>query len=296
MAVINPGFRGFAQIDGTDQYLRFNTCSLNAVQAIEAPDMVMGDQTHDAWAYGKIEVGGTISGPCTESVGPFIETLDQAIDTGVQIDVKYYDGYFRAFTGCRLNSYTFNVSAGEVIQYSLEIIGLTRSDTDPSASMPASGLTFGEKLVTWDKASFRLGTLTNDDDASWSGGAIYQSLNFEQGLQSFTFTASNNITRQFVLGASDLFGNLVKGMKSVTGSISSYVLKSSDGIGSGANFWMAYLGNQAFPIRFDIGNGIYVTAAVRFHRGTSELGVGPVVTAIGFTGVTTNGYGNIVLP
>jgi len=290
-STIKPGFRGYAEIhDATPRKrLRFNTCSLNAVQEIEAPDMVMGDDTHDAWAYGKIEVGGTISGPVTESTGQFIDELEANLEDGVQIDVKYYDSTFtRGFTGCRLNSFTFNVSAGEVVNFSLDIIGVRKLDTGP---VMTTGFTKGEKLVTWDKASIRIGSLKTDDDPDWS--TIYDTLTFQTGLQAFTFTASNNITRQFILGESDLFGNLVKGMKSVTGSISSYVLKSSEGLGAGVNYWDQYEGDQAYPIRFDIGSDLRVTAAVRFHRGTTELGVGPVITQIGFTGVTTHGRGEV---
>jgi hypothetical protein len=289
-SIIKPGFRGYAEIDGQTPRvrIRFNSCSLNATQDIEAPDMVMGDDTHDAWAYGKIEVAGTISGPVTESTGTFIDILEANITDGVQINVKYFEGYTRAFTGCRLNSFTFNVSAGEVVNYSLDIIGVRREDTDPPDMV---GFTKGEKLVTWDKASFRVGSLKFDEDVDWS--TIYDTLTFQAGLQSFSFTASNNITRQFILGESDLFGDLVEGMKSVEGSISSYTEKSSTGVGSGANFWDQYDGDYAYPIRFDIGSNLRVTAAVRFHRGTTELAVGPIVTAIGFKGVTTHGRGQV---
>jgi hypothetical protein len=289
-SIIKPGFRGYAEIHDAvpRKRLRFNTCSLNAVQEIEAPDMVMGDDTHDAWAYGKIEVSGTISGPVTESTGTFIDALEAELEDGVQIDVKYYAGFTRAFSGCRLNSFTFNVSAGEVVNFSLEIIGVRRLDADPDMT---SGFTKGEKLVTWDKASIRIGTLKLDEDPDWD--TVYDTLSFETGLQAFTFTASNGITRQFILGESDLFGDLVEGMKSVTGNISSYVLKSSEGLGSGVNYWDQYQGDYAYPIRFDIGANLRVTAAVRFHRGTTELGTGPVVTTIGFTGVTTHGRGEV---
>ena len=296
--IIKPGFRGFAEIDGSSPpaRLRFNSCSLNAVQGIEAPDMVMGDDTHDAWAYGKIEVGGSLSGPVTESTGRFIDLVDEALTTGgVQINVKYYEGYTRGFTGCHLNSFTFNVTAGDIAQFTLEIIGKTKLDVDPTM---ASGYTKGEKLVTWDKASIRIWSGANpngklDEDADWS--TIYDTLDFQSDLSAFSFTASNNISRQFILGVSDLFGDLVEGMKKVTGNISSYTIKTSDGLGAGANYWGQYEGDYAFPIRFDIGNNLSVNAGVRFHRSTADLGIGPVISTINFEGVTTHGRGDIVI-
>jgi len=289
-SVIKPGFRGYAEIEGQTPRvrIRFNSCSLNAVQEIEAPDMVMGDDTHDAWAYGKIEVGGSISGPVTESTGKFIDILEANLEDGVTINVKYYDGYTRAFSGCRMNSFTFNVSAGEIVNYTLDILGVRREDTDPTDMV---GFTKGEKLVTWDKASFRIGSLKDDEDLDWD--TIYDTLSFQNNLQSFSFTASNGLNRQFVLGESDLFGDLVEGMKDVTGNITSYTEKSSDGLASGVNYWNQYNGDEAYPIRFDIGANLRVIAAVRFFRGTTELSTGPVITSIGFKGVTTHGRGTV---
>jgi hypothetical protein len=296
---IKQGFRGYAEIAdivGDPVRIRFNTCSLNAEQQIEAPDLVMGDDTHNAWAFGKIEVQGSISGPVTESTGTFIDTLESNFEDGVTINVKYYDGYTRAFAGCRLNQFTFNVTAGDIVQYNLDVIGTKRLDDDPT---DMDGFTKSEKLVTWDKSSFRIlkdgsdnPLLKLDEDPDW--GTVYDTLTFMEGLQAFSFTASNNVQRQFILGQSDLFGDLVEGMKSVEGNITSYVEKSSTGVGVGANYWDQYRGDYAYPIRFDIGDNLSVHAAVRFARGTSESQTGPIVTTVAFKGVTTHGRGVIV--
>jgi hypothetical protein len=298
--LIRPGFRGFAEINTSGELLRFASCSLNASQDVEAPDLVMGDETHNAWAYGKIDVAGTISGPVTESLGAFLLAIDAQTGTasGVQINVKYYDGYDRSFTGCQLQSFSFTVTAGEVVQFNLNIIGET-VDTTGTTSVPT--FTKGEKLVTWDKAVLRAKGLQLDETFSFSG------LSAITGLQSFTFEANNNITRQFIVSESSLFGDLVEGMKAVTGSISSFVDKSSDTTGDnitgstpdgtriphGADFWDQYLGDYANAIEFDIGADIRIRSALRFHRGTTDLSPGPVVTTINFTGVTTFGKADI---
>jgi hypothetical protein len=289
MSIIKPGFRGYAEIDGTNNKLRFNSFGVNATQDVEAPDMVMGDDTHDAWAYGKIDVAGSISGPVTESTGAFIDALEANLveEDGATINVKYYDGYTRTFTGVRLNSYSFNVSAGEVVQFTIDLIGITVED----GPADMQGYTKGEKLVTWDKSSIRVGDLHFDEN----GEPNYTALGFYNGLQSFSFTASNNFQRQFVLGRSDLFGDLVEGMKDVTGNIVSYQDKASEAntIASGVNYWDEYDGDYAYPISFYIGDNLIVSATVRFSRGTSELSTGPVVTTMAFKGVTTHGRGNI---
>jgi len=297
-SIVKPGFRGYAEIAGTSSpmRIRFNGCTLNAEQQIEAPDMVMGDDTHNAWAFGKIEVAGSINGPVTESTGDFIDVLESNFEDGVTINVKYYDGYTRAFEGCRLNSFSFNVSAGEVVNFTLEIVGTKRSNTNPDMT---DGFTKSEKLVTWDKSSIRIlkdggdnPLLKLDDDSDWA--TVYDSLTFMGGLSAFSFTASNNVTRQFILGQSDLFGDLVEGIKNVEGNITSYTERSSEGVGIGANYWDQYDGDHAYPIRFDIGANLHVRAAVRFARGTSESQPGPIVTTVNFKGITTHGRGEVI--
>ena len=271
--VIMPGFTGYA-ICGSDK-LRFNTCSLNATQEVEAPDLVMGDYTHNAWAYGKIEVAGQIAGPLTENSMKFIDAVWTA--TGSTIDVKYYAGYTRRFTNIWANTLTINVNAGEVAQFTLDLLGNTVSETAPAMTW----YTDTEKLPTWDKCAMYYGT---KQGTGFSGGTVLPN------LQSFSITISNNITRQFIIKASDLFGDLVRGMSAVTGSCVAYNLKSNTDLadaftGSGALYWDQYVNNDYHPVWFAIGVDRQIQCTVVFHRATSELSVGPVLTTLGFTGI-----------
>jgi len=252
---------------------------------------------------------------------------------GVELHVKYYEGYTRSFAGIILNSFSVNVTAGEVANFNLNLMGKGMGE-DPDAD-DVRGFSVGEKLVTWDKASLRIfnsappdddpnnadpyeggteattasgGYHTYDDDdgdwidnGSWPDdpsivgppGTIYDTLLFGQYLESFNLEASRNLSRRFVLGNSDLFGDLVEGMKSVTGSISSYTIKTGEGLGRGADYWDQYVGSRAYPIRLDIGANIAVKAGVRFHRSNTSLETGPVIATISFTGVTHHGRGAI---
>lgn len=295
MATINPGFTGYAKT--ATNYCRFNTCNVNPTQTIEAPEMVMGDYTHNAWAYGKIEVGGSLSGPVTESSMAFLKELwgDSATAKGLwtpggfTIYVKYYEGFEREFQGIQINQITFTITAGEIVNFNADLIGTGMVD---STTLAGSDYTLGEKLVTWDKAALRVGDL---EDAS---AVTFGSLAAYTGLQSVSITITKNVTRQFVIAQSSLFGNLVQGMHAVTGNLVSYTSTSGLGetagaaYGSGANYWDQYNGNQVHGIEFDIG-AYTVSAGVRFHRATTELNTGPVLTTLGFTGVTHEGWGRI---
>lgn len=298
--VIQPGFTGYAQIiDGAKtRKLRFNSCSLNVTQEVEAPDMVMGDYTHNSWAFGKAEVAGRISGPVTESTMDFIKLI---WNSSQSIGVKYYSGVKRSFLGCRANSLTFNVTAGEVVQFDLDIIG-TGYDTSGPAAM--NGYTDVNKLVTWDKAAFYIGERAGygnnqDGDPSVDTPGWYNAATFPAfgtfsvlaGLQSFSITLSNNITRQFIIRASDLFGDLVTGMSAISGQVVSYTATggtnmdgSKNFTGSGAYYWDQYTGGDYYPFQFYVG-GSAISGTVAFHRATSELGVSAVISTVAVTGI-----------
>jgi len=273
---ITPGFTGYALCN--EKYLRFATSSLNAVQEVEAPDMVMGDYTHNAWAYGKIEVGGTISGPMTENAMDFINEVWSGDQT---IDIKYYGGFTRRFLNMYVNTFTVNVRAGEVVDFSADFIGKGWS-LDGASGLEGVNYTIAEKLLTWDKCSLYVSSTT--------GGSWTDPTTVMDHLQSFSITLSNNITRQFAIQASNLYGNLVRGMSAVTGNLVNYELKSSqnahgDFSGAGAEYWNQYVATDYHQILFCPGDNHTIKCTVVFHRATSELSVGPVLTTIGFTGI-----------
>ena len=64
MANIHMGYMGHCKIDGT-QYL-ITGSSLNPVQTVEAPDLVQGWYMRKGWNYGKVEIGGNVTGPLHE--------------------------------------------------------------------------------------------------------------------------------------------------------------------------------------------------------------------------------------
>ena len=281
--VITPGFTGGLQVAGVSEWLRFATCGINAVQTVEAPDMVMGDYTHNAWAFGKIEVGGQVSGPLDEYGMDIIKELMTGGPKSVT--VKYYDGFTRVYENCMANSLTLNVTAGEIVNFTCDIIG-----TGMQMSGAITTATKATKLLTWDKAALYIGT---QGTSTFTGNLI-------NDLQSFTMTVTNNITRQFAIKASDLYGRLVRGMSAVTGQMVSYTAKSSENAagaqsGSGALHWDAYAATAYYPVYFMLGTK-KISCTVVFHRGTSELSTGPVLSTIGFTGIGHWGGNNPLAP
>jgi hypothetical protein len=91
-------------------------------------------------------------------------------------------------------------------------------------------------------------------------------------------------------------------MSAVTGQVVSYTLKGSTNIsgvgnqaGTGALHWDAYANNAYYPIQFSLGTKT-IACTVVFHRATSELSTGPVLSTLGFTGIGHYGGENPLAP
>ncbi len=303
MSVITPGFTGYAALASDSQNrLRFNSWGVVATQDIEAPDMVMGDYTHNAWAYGKIEVGGSVSGPVTENTMKFVKEVwgSDANNNIVpqDINVKFYNQATRQYKGMVANQLTINVSAGEVAQFTLDLMGVGVS-TDGNHPTMTDAYSWTEKLVTWDKASFYVAPNSlpaSNDSYTSKGNSVLPGVggvNLLPNLESFSMTFSNNLSRQFIIKGSDLFGDLVRGMSAITGSLTSYQnlagsnFGSRSYTGSGVYFWDQYQAHNYYPFSFSLGGGNdeRVNGTVAFSRSTTELSTGPVMSNITMTGV-----------
>jgi len=282
MANVHPGYRGLASI-GNIGNVRFADASIAARQEINAPDLIMGDWDHDAYVYGPIEVGGSISGPVTETFasggGDVLEWACKRTGDCGELDANGVTLYYfcgapdggnvyrtRSFSEVYVNSMNFSVAAGDIANFSLDVVGKSAGDwtTDDPPRFNSS-----EKLITWDKTS-----------VSVSGGTSPAGL---LNYSNFDFTVSNNIETVYSLGQTDLFPfELVPGLRTITGSISVYNTPRFDG----ADAWDDYVASGQGSITFNIGV-TSISMQVRFHRVEPASSVGPVISTVGFTGVTS---------
>lgn len=281
---VRAGYRGLAKIG--DKQVRFADASIAAKQSIEAPDMVMGDWDHDAYVYGKIEVGGTISGPVTQSFADGADSLLQwackrdscGALTANDVTLYYYCGYSRQFTNLLVNSLNVSVTAGDIAQFSLDVMGT--GVEEPVVEDPPH-YTTPEKVLTWDKVNVTV-----------SGDCAEASLDPEElKYTSFDFTISNNLEAVYALGQANLFPyDIVPGLRSVTGSVSVYNVPGYNG----ADRFDDYCAADTCTLTFSLGDtddgcgfeGTSITMKVRFHRIEPTLGVGPITSTVAFTGVT----------
>lgn len=286
MSNVYPGYRGLADIGGIGQ-VRFGDASISAKQSINAPDMIMGDWDHDAYVFGPIEVGGSIGGPVTET---FVAGAEGGglWDWGVKrsgacgtldskdVTLYYYCGgdtyRARQFTGMLVNSLNFSCSAGDIANFSLDIMGSGVGadngwlDTDPPH------FTTAEKVMTWDKVGV---SITTGADPEFTPPVNIAYSNFD-------FNISNNLQVVYSLGQTNLFPfEIVPGLRTISGSLSVYNTPRADG----KDAWDDYEASETSTITFSIG-ALSIDMKVRFHRIEPASSTGPITSTIGFTGVT----------
>jgi len=266
---INPGFMGLATIAGDT--VRFSDASINARQEVNIPDLIMGDWDRDAYNYGPIEVGGSISGPADEDFSTTIWDwgVTREAPCGLlapnDVDLQYYCGKNRNFTGMVVNSLTFSCSAGDIAQWSVDVMGITAAPWGSTQST----YTDTKKLLTWDQVNV-------------SGvGSIGEN----EGISNFEFNVANNVEVVYSLGQEDLFPiQIVPGLRTITGSLSFYNIPEYDGADTWGDTGTSD-GSQPYDIQFNIGAGVTITASVRFHRVEATSATGPIVSTVAFSGV-----------
>lgn len=275
MAIVNPGYMGYAIFAGAKT--RFTDCSVAAKQEINAPDLVTGHWNRQAFNYGPVDISGTLSGPVGElfsagatSMWSLATTRDGcgALTPG-ELTINYYcnAGVSYTYTTAKVNSVTFSCAAGDVAQFSMDMIAAE------AATVGGYGGIYDdpEKLVTWDKVGV---AVTASDGQTW-GSELFS---------NFEVTFGNNVEAVYALGQPNLYPYaLVDGLTTITGSVSVYNIPTGM---KGADSWDLYSASPTGTITFSVG-GADISLNVKWHRVEPAGGVGPMISTVAFTGVTT---------
>lgn len=287
MGNVYAGYRGLADIAGVGQ-VRFADASISARQTINAPDLIMGDWDHDAYVFDKIEVGGTISGPVTETfvsgsgggTGVWNWGVKRSAPCGLlnsaTTTLYYYCGgsdyRARQFTGMYVNTLGFSCAAGDIAQFTIDVMGSGLGPNNGWLNTDPPHFTTAEKLITWDRVTLSITPGPNPE--------FTPPVNI--AYSNFDFSIANNLQVVYSLGQANLFPfEIVPGLRTITGSISVYNTPRADG----KDRWIDYLAADVSTINFNIG-GLTLAMKVRFHRVEPASSVGPIISTVGFTGVT----------
>jgi len=271
-----PGYIGQAEVDGVS--IRCSDFSLNPSQdftfydhTIGLNDTVPSNNSSKGESVGDIQTQKRIGRPSPISIGGGISFPATQGNLGVLFDNAKYGTYFdvdfqyhrgvgqdsRSFSDCRVNQYTFSITAGDILNISADFLA-----KDMSESGGVGNNIFAEKLITWDQVL-----------VSSSGLGSY-------GIQGIEFSVNNNLKNIYTVGSStgeDAFkpSDIRVGMQEVTGSISVYNIP-------GKSFITDSTSSSTISIS---AAGFNTDIEVVFKPQDIPGTLGPVITSIPFVGV-----------
>jgi len=224
---VKAGFRGYVELGGiivrcTDFSVKLSQEALFYDHTIglrdSVPDSILDTKGDDAewneqkifWRASPKLVEGAISYPLAELSADafFLEAANG--DTLDDLDLYYSCEAGKRFKFCKVNSYAFTATAGEVPSVSVGLMGAYVEDkgAPPIYDIP-------EKLITWDEV-----------DISGTGA--------DEHIVSFEFSVNNNCMPIYTAGTNLGVGGLADGispllvndirvgMQTVTGSVTFY--------------------------------------------------------------------------
>lgn len=209
------GYVGWVKID--NDLIRATSADVSLKQEILKPDVVDGFIDRSVYQIGPQEIDGSISFPAlySASQGVAENTWGKAIsrlangtlaDFDVQIKYAVSDGMNVSnfnYTRCQVNTWQFAVTQSDVVNLTIDVMGLTRIDGTPGIS---SGDT--TRIVTWA-----------DVDVAFTGGGNNPFTLLQRQVRGFEVNVNNNLERFYTLN-NELYAQAIAPTKrDVTGNI-----------------------------------------------------------------------------
>jgi hypothetical protein len=290
---INPGYIGYADIGGT--LVRCNDFSVNVKQEPLFYDHIIG--LRDTIPTNIYDIKGPLTDPVASgtlynpqkilwrpgvkiSQGGFtFPWTDDTISSGTggspmlweeargagEFDMDFYhtSDIARKFTGCKINTYSFKISAGDIVTSSMDIMAIHEESLDASG---LEQISTSNKIVTWDAVSIA-------SDIIGSNTIVSLEFSINNALIPI-YTAGSNANPYNSLEAKEIRA----GMQQLTGNLTFYDANSLNFLESiaDANTITVSIGDFSFNL------------TVIFNPMTQPAAVGPVIRTLPFTGVDYN--------
>ena len=224
------------------------------------------------WRPSPISISGSFSFPAAtlenEPLTSGLEAIFGHAKYGTYFDIEfqYYCGIGRKFTDCRVNSFEFMISAGDIITINTSMFAKNVEDVDPSEFSH----TKTEKLVTWDKVGISFTNVGNGTTVSAS-----------EHMSELSFSINNNLSNIYTSNPRSGMDNLLPrdirvGMQEVSGSVTFYLLKGKDNISTSLD--------DPQRIGITVPGGTINIDVVFMPRDISGS-ISPIITEIPFIGV-----------
>jgi len=165
---IKPGWSGILSLG--DNMIRCADFDVNVEQDLEFYDHIIGlrdtitDETKSGdgspdkkiqrsfWRASVRRTAGSLSFPATENSYASIFNKARRADS-FDMYFKYHCGLVRQFNGCIMNGFTMNITAGDILNMSSDVICISEIE-EP---LEIDFYTEAEKLITWDKFKINIG-------------------------------------------------------------------------------------------------------------------------------------------
>jgi len=229
------GFVGWVRF-GSSYFIRATSADIGVTQAIDKPDVVDGKIDKTVYQLGPVEVGGSVSFPGVYELYPGTDKppVEKLWDWAIQrteggdivaankqdIFIKYVNGVGFRYTNTVIDSYEFNIAAEDVLNITVNVIGIDRRQETGPALEPNAGLPdYAQKntrIITWNDVNVNIGGPGVGVDPS--------------EIRSFTSTVSNNVQRIYTLNSSLAPTVVVPTKRDITGSFTLLGRNSSLGL------------------------------------------------------------------
>jgi len=227
------GFVGWVRF-GSSYFVRATSADIGVTQTIDKPDVVDGKIDKTVYQLGPVEVGGSVQFPGVYELypgttqSPLVQLWDWAIQrteggdfvpaNKQDIYIKYVNGLGFRYTGTVINQYDFNISAEDVLNVTVDVIGVDRrQETNPALA---------ENLPSYSQRNTRIITW-NDVDVSIGGPGVSVD---PAEIRSFTATVANNVQRIYTLNSSLAPTVVVPTKREISGSFTLLGRNSSLGL------------------------------------------------------------------
>jgi hypothetical protein len=220
------GYVGFVNIDGN--IIRATSADIALTQDITKPDVVDGRIDRTVYQLGPQEVGGSVAFPAiydnaggVTTIANMWEKVCKRTELGTllsfPITVKYaqtgtYNSSSFTYDNCVANSLQFSVTQGDVMNVSMDVIGLTRTPVSIPDPPGTSTSTDNSRIVTW--ADSRIEINAGDQRPIGLAGQIGG-----QFIRSFEVNISNNVERFYTLNKALFAQAVAPSKRDVTGNI-----------------------------------------------------------------------------
>jgi len=210
--VVGNGIDTGSNYNHGDMIVRATTADMNVTQAVTKPDVV--DSRYDKTVYqlGPKEIDGSLAFPAVydrQSGASIVEALyryavtrsPSGLLSDFDIEVKYATSQSPPneadfiYYGCIVNTWQFSVTQGDLVNQTVELIGLTRDFANLSSAIPSASLT-NTRAVTWHDARVEI-----------TGGRLANTIG-GQYIRTFEANVNNNADRFYTLNK-ELFAQAI---------------------------------------------------------------------------------------